>query len=123
MSSSRAISSDCVTRLAAGAREVWLPLNGYGSVRSEADLERLAAWPLDRSRLTLLYAVHLFGGAAMGASPQRSFCSVDGECWDVRGLYVSDASSLPSNTGVNPQVTIMANALRIAEGAAAEGPA
>ena len=59
----------------------------------------------------------------MGASPQRSFCSVDGECWDVRGLYVSDASSLPSNTGVNPQVTIMANALRIAEGAAVEGPA
>ncbi len=109
--------------LAAGAREVWLPLNGYGPVRSDADLERLAAWPLDRSRFTLLYAVHLFGGAAMGASPQRSFCSVDGECWDVRGLYVSDASSLPSNTGVNPQVTIMANALRIAEGAAAEGPA
>jgi choline dehydrogenase-like flavoprotein len=108
--------------LAAGAREVWLPLNGYGPVRNEADLGPLRAWPFDRSRLTLLYAVHLFGGAAMGATPQRSFCSVDGACWDVRGLYVSDASSLPSNTGVNPQVTIMANALRIAEGAAAEGP-
>ena len=77
----------------------------------------------NRSRLTLLYAVHLFGGAVMGASPERSFCSEDGACWDVRGLYVSDASSLPTNTGVNPQVTIMANALRIAGAAAAEGPA
>lgn len=117
-----ALGSAARAYLAAGAREVWLPLNGYGPVRNEADLGPLSAWPFDRSRLTLLYAVHLFGGAAMGATPQRSFCSVDGACWDVRGLYVSDASSLPSNTGVNPQVTIMANALRIAEGAAAEGP-
>lgn len=117
-----ALGKAALAYLAAGAREVWLPLNGYGPVRSEADLARLGDWPLDRSRLTLLYAVHLFGGAGMGASPEHSFCSVDGECWDVRGLFVSDASSLPTNTGVNPQVTIMANALRIAEGAAAGAP-
>ena len=35
--------------------------------------------------------------------------------WDVGGLHVADAASLPSNTGVNPQITIMANALRVAE--------
>jgi choline dehydrogenase-like flavoprotein len=34
----------------------------------------------------------------------------------VRGLYIVDAASLPSATGVNPQITIMANALRIAAG-------
>ncbi len=32
------------------------------------------------------------------------------------GLYVTDASALPTNTGANPQITIMANALRIAAG-------
>jgi choline dehydrogenase-like flavoprotein len=37
----------------------------------------------------------------------------------VTGLYVTDAAALPSNTGANPQITIMANALRIAEGIAA----
>jgi choline dehydrogenase-like flavoprotein len=38
--------------------------------------------------------------------------------WGARGLYVADASAFPSNTGVNPQISIMANALRVAEGAA-----
>jgi choline dehydrogenase-like flavoprotein len=104
--------------LAAGAAEVFLPLHGYGPLRGEGDLARLAEFPLEPSRLTLLYAVHLFGGATMGARAQSSFCRPDGACWDVRGLYVCDASTLPSNTGVNPQITIMANALRVAEGIA-----
>jgi choline dehydrogenase-like flavoprotein len=99
--------------LAAGASEVWLPLHGYPVVRREADLGPLLRQPLDATTFTLLYAVHLFGGAAMG---RRGPCDEDGRCRSVRGLYVTDASSLPSNTGVNPQVTIMANALRIASG-------
>lgn len=107
--------------LAAGAAEVYLPLHGYGPVRDEGGLARLADAPLDPSRLSLLYSVHLFGGAAMGGSPDTAFCRPDGACWDVRGLYVSDASALPSNTGVNPQITVMANALRVAEGIAATG--
>jgi choline dehydrogenase-like flavoprotein len=105
--------------LAAGALEVWLPIEGYGPVTRDADLERLAQLPLDRSRLTLLYAVHLFGGAAMSARRAGGVCDPEGACWNARGLYVADAAALPSNTGVNPQVTIMANALRVAERAAA----
>jgi choline dehydrogenase-like flavoprotein len=105
--------------LASGAAEVWLPLEGYGSVRSERDLARLSAFPLDRSRLTLLYAVHLFGGANMDGRRARGLCDPEGACWDVDGLVVADASSLPGNTGVNPQITIMAHALRVAEAALA----
>ena len=101
--------------LAAGAREVWLPVHGVGPLRSEGDLQRLPP-ALDRTRLSLLYAVHLFGGAAMGGSRKTSVCRADGRVWDVAGLYVCDASSLPTNTGVNPQITIIANALRIASG-------
>ena len=109
--------------LAAGAREVFLPIHGYGPVRSENDLARLREVPLDPTRLSLLYAVHLFGGAPMGGQRETSICSIDGTCWDVRGLRVCDASALPSNTGVNPQITIMANALRIADAIAAEAAA
>jgi choline dehydrogenase-like flavoprotein len=101
--------------LAAGATEVWLPLHGSRPVRREADLAPLLHGPLDASAFTLLYAVHLFGGAAMG---RHGPCDEDGRCRSVRGLYVTGASCLPSNTGVNPQVTIMANALRIAAGIA-----
>jgi choline dehydrogenase-like flavoprotein len=67
------------------------------------------------SDLAILYAVHLFGGAAMGGSPETGACDARGAVYGVRGLHVVDAASLPSATGVNPQVTIVANALRMAD--------
>jgi choline dehydrogenase-like flavoprotein len=104
---------------AAGADEVWPPVNGIGPMRSEADLAALDAADFAPRALSLLYAVHLFGGAAMGATRARGACDETGRVWDVDGLYVADASAFPTNTGANPQVTIMANALRIAAGIAA----
>jgi choline dehydrogenase-like flavoprotein len=106
--------------LAADALEVHLPVHGLGPVRREVDLAQLRDAPLDASRLPFLYAVHLFGGAAMGGSPELGVCGPDGACWNARGLYVTDAAALPGNTGVNPQITIVANALRIADGIVAE---
>lgn len=105
--------------LAAGAEEIWLPIEGYGPVRREADLAALAARALGPRDLTLLYAVHLFGGACMGRDPAAGACDENGRVWGAEGLYVADAAALPTNTGVNPQVTIMANALRVAAAAAA----
>jgi len=104
--------------LEAGALEVYLPVNGLAPVRSPGELARLDAADLSPRDFSLLYAVHLFGGAAMAGSRAGGTCDEDGRVWGVAGLWVSDASSLPTNTGVNPQVTIMANALRVAEGAA-----
>jgi choline dehydrogenase-like flavoprotein len=103
--------------LAADAEEVFLPLNGFPAVRSESDLSALDDVALDPRRVSLLYAVHLFGAAAMGGGPDAP-CDETGAVRGARGLFVCDASSLPSNTGVNPQITIMANALRIARGIA-----
>jgi choline dehydrogenase-like flavoprotein len=37
-----------------------------------------------------------------------------GKVWDTEGLYVADGSILPSSLGVNPQLTIMMAATRIA---------
>ena len=104
--------------LAAGAEEVWLPLDGAAPLQSERELDALGERSLRQRDLFSLYAVHLFGGAAMGGSPAQGFCNVEGEAWNVDGLYVVDAAGLPGNTGANPQITIMANALRIAEGIA-----
>lgn len=101
--------------LAAGALEVYLPLNGSSPVHSSSDLARIPAEPLNPGRVSLLYAVHLFGGARMARGPEAGACDQEGRLFGVRGVVVSDASSLPSNTGVNPQITILANALRIAE--------
>jgi choline dehydrogenase-like flavoprotein len=105
--------------LAAGAEEVWLPVHGTAAVRSERDIDALADMTFTSRGLAHHYAVHLFGGAMMAASSDAGACDETGACFAARGLYVTDASSLPTNTGVNPQITIVANALRIAEGIAA----
>jgi choline dehydrogenase-like flavoprotein len=109
--------------LAAGAREVWLPVNGAPAVASVGDLRAAGDGPLDPGRASLLYAVHLFGGATMGGDPARSVCDADGRVRGARGVVVGDASALPSNTGVNPQITILANALRVGARLAAGGAA
>jgi choline dehydrogenase-like flavoprotein len=102
--------------LAAGATVVYLPVNGVAPVRAEADLAALDAVDFVPRALSLLYAVHLFGGAAMGGTRAQGFCDESGRAFQVGGLYVTDAAALPSNTGANPQITIMANALRVAAG-------
>jgi len=109
--------------LAAGAAEVLLPVLASRPLRTDGDCAKFAARPLAPSELALLYAVHLFGGACMAGRDADGVCDERGACFGVRGLYVVDAAGLPGNTGVNPQITIMANALRIAEGAAAEARA
>jgi choline dehydrogenase-like flavoprotein len=109
--------------LAAGATEVYAPVHTSAPLRTDADCAAFAARPLAASELTSLYAVHLFGGACMAAGPDAGTCDERGACFGARGLYVVDAAALPSNTGVNPQITIMANALRVAAGIATEGPA
>jgi choline dehydrogenase-like flavoprotein len=109
--------------LAAGALAVHLPVHGLAPVRSEGDLARVRDVSLAPSRLALLYAVHLFGGAAMGGERAGGVADERGAVRGVRGLWVADASGLPTNTGVNPQITIMANALRIATGIVTEARA
>jgi choline dehydrogenase-like flavoprotein len=100
--------------LAAGALEVFLPIHGTAPIRSERDVAALEDRTWRPRDFSLLYAVHLFGGAVMGGRRGDSAVREDGRAWDVSGLYVSDASALPTNTGVNPQVTIFSNALRVA---------
>ena len=106
--------------LAAGAVEVYLPLQRTLPVRRESDLEALAGAEVTPRSLTLLYAVHLFGGAGMAADPARGTCDGEGRVFATRGLFVCDASALPGNTGVNPQITIMAHSLRVAAAILAE---
>lgn len=102
--------------LASGAEEVYLPLNDTAPITREGELDALESRPLTTRDTSLIYAVHLFGGAGMGGDAMSSTCDEAGRVRGVKGVFVSDASALPGNTGVNPQVTIMANALRVAAG-------
>ncbi|MGH2979065.1 MAG: GMC family oxidoreductase N-terminal domain-containing protein, partial [Solirubrobacterales bacterium] len=49
---------------------------------------------------------HIMGSARMGGSPETSACNPRGETWEVRNLYVCDASAFPTASGVNPMISI-----------------
>ncbi|MBS1118731.1 MAG: hypothetical protein H6Q90_959 [Deltaproteobacteria bacterium] len=103
---------------AAGARRVHTPIHGFDVLESPADLAALRRatirpWDLDLS------AYHPLGTARMGSDPRSSVVGPDHQVHDTKGLYVVDGAAVPSSTGVNPQVTIMALATRAAEKIAA----
>jgi choline dehydrogenase-like flavoprotein len=90
--------------LAAGAREVHLPLPA--GVRPERA----------RARDLKLMAFHPLGTARADARPTHGVTDGDLAVHGVSGLYVADGSVVPSALGVNPQLTIMALATRLAFG-------
>jgi choline dehydrogenase-like flavoprotein len=59
--------------------------------------------------------IHEVGGALMGADPKKSVCNGWNQTWDVKNLFLCDASSFPSNADKNPTLTIMALAWRAAD--------
>jgi choline dehydrogenase-like flavoprotein len=67
-----------------------------------------------------LEAFHPMGTTRMGRDPTTSVVAPTGETHDVPGLYVADASLFPTSLRVNPMITIMAVARRIAAGLAGQ---
>jgi choline dehydrogenase-like flavoprotein len=66
-----------------------------------------------------MMAFHPQGTCRMGEDTRHAVTDSFGAYHGVDHLYVSDASLFPSSSKVNPQVTIMALATRIAEHIAA----
>lgn len=58
---------------------------------------------------------HPCGTLRFGSDPATSVLDPDCRAHDLDNLYVADASFMPSSMGVNPGLTIAANALRVAE--------
>ncbi|MGX7824791.1 GMC oxidoreductase [Actinokineospora sp. 24-640] len=56
---------------------------------------------------------HLQGGARAGDDPRESVVDRDGRVHDLANVHVVDGSYFPFAGGVNPTLTIQANALRI----------
>lgn len=96
-----------------GAEEVILPFSNFHVARSPDDLHAIERTQSSRSTIEL-FTVHMMGTCRMGSRSTHSVVNLDGELWDLPGCYVADASLFPTAVGVNPQVTIMALATRVA---------
>lgn len=101
---------------AAGATEVYPQIGGTATV-SRSGIAALEASPPPRSALRL-EAFHPMGTARMDSDPHRGVAGADGAVHGAEALYVADGSLLPSSIGVNPMMTIVAMASRVATGLA-----
>jgi len=63
------------------------------------------------------------GTARAGRDPRTSACDPFGRVRGARDLYVADASLFPTDAGVNPMVTVMALAARVARAIHEDGGA
>jgi choline dehydrogenase-like flavoprotein len=102
---------------AAGATEVYPQIAGIPIIK-KGRIAELEASPPPASALRL-EAFHPMGTARMDADPARGVVGTDGAVHGASGLYVADGSLLPSSIGVNPMMTIIAMASRVARQMAA----
>lgn len=63
-----------------------------------------------------IFSAHQMGTCRLGASPKSAVADPTGQVYGVKGLYIGDASGFPTASGVNPMLTIMALAYRVADG-------
>ena len=63
-----------------------------------------------------LFSAHQMSSCRMAGSPGLGAVNPEGESYEVRDLFVADASALPSATGVNPMISIMTLAHQVAQG-------
>jgi len=102
---------------AAGAVRAHVPVS-YVPTIERADRERLdqiAENPDFKPGKLSISAAHLQGGCAMGSGPEDSVTDSYGRVHGVPGLYVADSSLFPKSLEINPYLTIMALADRVAE--------
>lgn len=94
--------------------------------RLKAKLEQVLSaigWPavlVERSLylgkdIPLSGTAHQAGTCRFGADPASSVLDLDCKAHELDNLYVTDASFFPSIGAVNPTLTIIANALRVAD--------
>jgi len=104
---------------AAGATEVYpnIPRAGTLTPSCLADFESTRFKPSELR----LEAFHPMGTARISSTEGDGVCSPDGAVNGTQALYVADASLFPTSLGVNPMMTIIAFATRIAAQLAGRG--
>jgi len=82
--------------------------------RMDRFLGDIAGRGIAPNRLSL-FTAHQMGTCRLGADPATSVADPYGEVHGARGLFIADASGFPSASGVNPMLSVMALAYRVAQ--------
>lgn len=116
----RSIALTAEAWFAAGAKEVFTSLRHQPVLRNLEEARSLPERDA-KAKYFELMAFHPMGTARMSADPRRGVTDGSGRVFGYEGLYVADASLLPSSTKRNPMMSIMALSTLVANGLAAQG--
>lgn len=102
----------------AGCRRVHAPASKRFLINREEEsrIDELISMQHFKLGKIAISAAHLMGGCRMGDDPQTSVTDSWGRVHGHKNLYVADASLFPAACEINPYLTIMALADRVAEG-------
>jgi choline dehydrogenase-like flavoprotein len=84
------------------------------SQRLERFVGEIARRGIAPNRLPL-FTAHQMGTCRLGADRATSVADPYGQVHGVRGLFIADASAFPTASGVNPMLSVMALAYRVAQ--------
>lgn len=96
---------------AAGAKKVRTSVHPFEEIESLRGLRSTSVGAADLE----LSAYHAQGTCRMADSPERGVVDPSGETWQIKNLYVADASIMPATPRHNPQLSIMAFGVHVAE--------
>ncbi len=99
---------------ASGAKRVFFPIYAFNKATSPGDLIKIYDRVRRPNQIEMM-AFHPMGTCRMSANPDNGVVDINGEVYGCKNLFVCDASIFPTSTRINPQLTIMAMATRIAE--------
>ena len=76
-------------------------------------LDALGKRAISANRI-LLFSAHQMSSCRIGTDPRSSVADPDGQVHGTPGVWVTDASAMPTASGVNPMLSLMALARRTA---------
>jgi choline dehydrogenase-like flavoprotein len=102
---------------AAGAQEIFVAAQAMPPWQRGEDLEAFIDTvnqiPIGPGG-TPVFCAHQMSSARLGNDPQTSVANPVGELHDTTGVWIGDASGMPTCSGANPMITVMALAHRTA---------
>jgi choline dehydrogenase-like flavoprotein len=107
---------------AAGATQVTMPHvtpKSYNlktsKLSADAWLDQMPNWGWKANQFAL-FTAHQMGTCAMGGDAHRHPVDPTGQLRALKGVFVADASLMPTSAGINPMMSVMALADRVVQG-------